>query len=73
MSIFDQEETLCNREANTCKLRYKCLRYLKTQGDQDWCANYWQEFGRLCPHHVPLKKEKVIVKGLPETKDDKGS
>ena len=56
MSLFDQEETLCSRENNSCKRRNKCLRYLKVQGDGDWVADYWQNFGRFCDYFIAIPK-----------------
>lgn len=69
MSIFEQDETLCDRELNTCRSRYKCLRYMQTEGTNNWVANYWQEFGKLCPHFKPIPKLKV--KPHANTKTDK--
>lgn len=70
-SIFDQEDTMCDRIGNSCKLRYKCKRYTENSEDR-WIANYWREFGRLCPHQIPHEKEEVIVKGLSEAQEKKG-
>ena len=79
MSIFDYEETLCNREGNQCKLRKKCLRYLRTQGEDDWIANYWQEHGSFCEekgYFMPVKEKEVIdghlSKAQEEAKEKKG-
>ena len=60
MSIFDMDETLCDREGNVCKQRYKCMRYMQTQGSNHWVAKYWQEFGKLCQHFVPFPSEEII-------------
>jgi hypothetical protein len=73
MSVFDEEDTLCSREGNVCKLRYKCQRYMKNDFDGSWVANYFAEFGRLCVYQIPLPKEEAIVKTGAEIKDDKGS
>jgi len=70
-SIFEQDETLCSRENNACKKRYKCLRFM-TNDDTRWIANYWQEFNRLCEYQIPLPKEETIVEGLSEAKEKKG-
>jgi hypothetical protein len=63
MSIFDDSDTLCNRENNKCKLRNKCLRYMKVEQNGDWTADYWQEYGKFCEekgHFLPMKKKEVI-------------
>lgn len=60
MSIFDEKETLCSRENNACKQRYKCSRFM-TNDDLRWIANYWQEFNRFCTYFVALPKEEIIV------------
>lgn len=59
MSIYDDIDTLCNRELNRCKLREKCKRYDDARGGMRWEANYWVEFGKRCPHFIPIPKEKV--------------
>jgi len=67
-TIFNQPDTLCQREGNRCKLKKKCLRYLKTQGDMDWVADYWTEFGMFCDYFIAAK-EPVDV---PKANKDKG-
>ena len=56
-TIFMDSDTLCNREGNRCKRREKCQRYMKTQGENDWVADYWQEFGKFCDGFIPMKEK----------------
>lgn len=56
MSMFDMEETLCDRENNKCKRREKCQRYMSLRGPLDWEAAYWPEFGKLCEYFRPIPK-----------------
>jgi len=71
MSVFTRDETLCNRLANQCKQRNKCLRYLRVQGEQDWSADYWSEFGQFCTGFIPLKKKELpSVKITTKAKED---
>jgi hypothetical protein len=60
-SIFDEHSTLCERAGNRCKLRKKCMRYIRPAVEgMDWVADYWQEFGSFCEekgYFVPTKGE----------------
>ena len=56
-TIFAQDETLCQREGNRCKQRNKCLRFNKVQGDNDWVADYWSEFGKFCDYFKPIREK----------------
>lgn len=54
-SIFDYDDTLCQREGNRCKRRNKCLRFNKERNDNNWVADYFSEFGKFCDHFIPMK------------------
>jgi hypothetical protein len=71
MSIFDEEETQCHRENNSCKRRNKCRRFL-VQPDNKWIAGYWDEFNKFCEHFRIMPKEEIVVKTGAEIEKDKG-
>lgn len=55
-SLFEREETLCNRQsAAKCKRRKKCWRYQNPNRD-GWEAHYYPEFGEFCDGFTPLPK-----------------
>ena len=62
MSLFAQDETLCSRENNKCKRREKCLRYMKSQEEASWVADYWFNFGRFCEYFVEIPKAEKTAK-----------
>lgn len=73
ITIFEYDETLCQREGNNCKRRNRCVRYNRVQGHNDWVADYWQEFGKWCGYYVPIKEkrnaETLGVRKGPERED----
>jgi hypothetical protein len=64
MSIFEELDTLCERQDNKCKQRKKCWRYLDDNREGVWIGDFYGTFGEFCNHFVS-KTDKTAGQDIP--------
>ena len=67
-TLFNKEESLCDRFGNRCKRRNTCDRHEKLNRD-GWVLTYWQEFGKHCDHFQIIPKTKDPEKIAEEARE----